>query len=147
MNQRPRSIGLDVGDRRIGIAISDPLGLTSAGLDTLHRKNMKTDLVAVSEIAKRHNAVEFIIGLPANMDGSLGEQAQKVQSFGRKLARLTGLPVIYEDERLTTFTAIQTLTVLGVKTGHNRDLVDKQAAAIILQKYLDRTYHSQPPSA
>ncbi|MBY0549225.1 MAG: Holliday junction resolvase RuvX [Candidatus Obscuribacterales bacterium] len=147
MNQRPRSIGLDVGDKRIGIAISDPLGITSAGLDTLHRKNMQTDLVAIAEFAKRHNAVEFVIGLPANMDGTLGSQAQKVQSFGKKLARLTGLPVIYEDERLSTFTAIHTLTALGVKTGHNRDLVDKQAAAIILQKYLDRTAHTDPPGA
>lgn len=147
MRQRPRCLGLDIGDKRIGIAISDQLGLTAAGLDTYHRSNMANDVKAIAEIAKRHSAVEIIVGLPANMDGTLGEQAAKVQSFGKKLARATGLPIIYEDERLSTFTAIQTLTVLGVKTGHNRDLVDKQAAAVILQKYLDRTYHSQPPIA
>ena len=73
------------------------------------------------------------------MDGSLGEQAQKVQSFGKKRARATGLPIIYEDERLTTISAIRTLTLQGVKTGHRKDLVDKQAAAIILQKHLDRS--------
>lgn len=146
--QRPRCLGLDVGDKRIGIAISDLLGLTAAGLDTYHRSNMQNDVKAICEIAKRHCVVEIIVGLPANMDGSLGEQAQKVQSLGKKLARATGLPIIYEDERLSTFTAIQTLTLLGVKTGHNRDLVDKQAAAIILQKYLDRTFHSPDnPSA
>ena len=144
---RPRCLGLDVGDKRIGIAISDQLGLTAAGLETLHRTNSQNDVKAITEIAKKHSVVEIIVGLPANMDGTLGEQAQKVQSFGKKLARATGLPIIYEDERLSTFTAIQTLTVLGVKTGHNRDLVDKQAAAVILQKYLDRTYHSQPPIA
>lgn len=147
MQTRPRCLGLDVGDKRIGIAISDQLGLTAAGLDTLHRTNSQEDVRKIFEMAKRHGAVEIIIGLPSNMDGSLGEQAQKVQSLGKKLARATGLPIIYEDERLSTFTAIQTLTVLGVKTGHNRDLVDKQAAALILQKYLDRTYHSQSPIA
>ncbi|MBX9722635.1 MAG: Holliday junction resolvase RuvX [Candidatus Obscuribacterales bacterium] len=148
MQQRPRCLGLDVGDKRIGIAISDLLGLTAAGLETLHRSNMANDVRAISEMAKRHGVVQIIVGLPSNMDGSLGEQAQKVQSFGKKLARATGLPIIYEDERLSTFTAIQTLTLLGVKTGHNRDLVDKQAAAVILQKYLDREFHSpEPPIA
>ncbi len=147
MRQRPRCLGLDVGDKRIGIALSDQLGLTAAGIDTLHRTNSQNDVNAIKEIALRHGVVEIILGLPANMDGTLGEQAQKVQSFGKKLARATNLPIIYEDERLSTFTAIQTLTLLGVKTGHNRDLVDKQAAAIILQKYLDRTSHSQPPTA
>ncbi len=147
MRQRPHCLGLDIGDKRIGVAISDQLGLTAAGLETLHRKNIQSDVRAIDELAKRHSVVEIIIGLPANMDGSEGEQAQKVRSFGKKLARVTGLPIIYEDERLSTFTAIQTLTLLGVKTGHNRDLVDKQAAAVILQKYLDRTYHSQPPIA
>lgn len=113
----------------------------------MHRTNMQEDVRKISDMAKRHSVVEIIIGLPANMDGTLGDQAQKVQSLGKKLARATGLPIIYEDERLSTFTAIQTLTVLGVKTGHNKDLIDKQAAALILQKYLDRTYHSQPPIA
>lgn len=147
MRQRPRCLGLDVGDKRIGIALSDQLGLTAAGLETLHRTNTQNDVKFIADLAKRHSAVEIVIGLPANMDGSLGEQAQKVQSFGKKLTRITGLPVIYVDERLSTFTAIQTLTVLGVKTGHNKDLVDKQAAAVILQKYLDDTYHSPPPTA
>lgn len=147
MRQRPRCLGLDVGDKRIGIALSDQLGMTAAGIDTLHRTNINNDVRAIKDVAERHGVVEIIIGLPANMDGTLGEQAQKVQSFGRKLARVTNIPIIYEDERLSTFTAIQTLTLLGVKTGHNRDLVDKQAAAVILQKYLDRNYHSQPPTA
>jgi putative holliday junction resolvase len=147
MRQRPRCLGLDIGDKRIGIALSDQLGLTAAGLETLHRTNTQNDLKVISEIAKRHGVVEIIVGLPANMDGSLGEQAQKVQSFGKKLARVIGLPIIYVDERLSTFTAIQTLTVLGIKTGNNKDLVDKQAAAVILQKYLDDTYHSPPPTA
>ena len=90
-------------------------------------------------------AVELVLGLPLNMDGTSGEQAEKVRSFGRKLAQKTGLPVVYEDERLSTVSAIRTLTLQGVKTGHNKDLVDIQSAAIILQKYLDR--NEPPPSA
>jgi putative Holliday junction resolvase len=138
-------LGLDVGDKRIGVAISDPLGLTAAGLETITRVNIQTDVQTISDIAKRHGVVEIVLGLPMNMDGSIGDQAQKVQSFGKKLARATGLPIIYEDERLSTVSAIRTLTVQGVKTGHKKDLVDMQAAAIILQKYLDRA--EPPPSA
>jgi putative holliday junction resolvase len=145
MSEHPRTLGLDVGDRRIGIAISDPLGITAAGLETITRKNMQIDVATIADIAKRHHVVEIVIGLPMNMDGSEGEQALKVMAFGKKLAQSTGVPVIYEDERLSTISAIRTLTVQGVKTGHNRDLVDRQAAAIILQKFLDRK--EPPPSA
>lgn len=133
----PRIIGLDIGDARIGVAISDPLFMTAAGLECLTRKNMKTDVDRVKEICKRHGAIEIVLGLPLNMDGSSGSQAEKVKSFGRKLARATGLPIIYEDERLSTVSAIRTLTIQGVKTGHRKDLVDMQAAAIILQRFLD----------
>jgi putative Holliday junction resolvase len=131
-------LGLDVGDRRIGVAISDPLGITAAGLDTILRKNIASDVKAITELARRHGAVEIVIGLPKNMDNTIGEQAQKVQAFGAKLARECGLPIVYEDERLSTVSAIRTLTLQGVKTGHEKELVDRQAAAIILQKYLDR---------
>lgn len=142
---KPRLIGLDIGDRRIGIAISDPLGYTAAGLETIERTNRDNDVRRIADLAQRHGAIEIVVGLPYNMDCSTGDQAEKVKSFCKRLARATGLPIIYEDERLTTISAIRTLTVQGVKTGKNRDLVDKQAAAIILQKYLDRK--TPPPSA
>ena len=145
MSQKPRIIGLDIGDKRIGVAISDLLGITAAGLETIDRKNMQQDILQVKQIAERHGAMQIVVGLPLNMDGSTGPQAEKVKSFGRKLARATGLPIVYEDERLTTISAIRTLTLQGVKTGHNRELVDRQAAAIILQKFLDRK--EPPPSA
>jgi len=145
MTAKPRILGLDVGDKRIGIAISDPLRITAAGLEAVHRKNMRTDVALIAQIAERHGAVQLVVGLPLNMDGTSGEQAEKVKSFGRKLARATGLPVVYEDERLSTVSAIRTLTLQGVKTGHNRDLVDIQSAAVILQKFLDE--NEPPPSA
>lgn len=145
MSDKPRLIGLDIGDRRIGIAIADPLGITAAGLETIERQNSKVDVEKVKELAERHGATQIVVGLPLNMDGTSGEQADKVRSFASKLARATGLPIVYEDERLSTVSAIRTLTVQGVDTGKNRDIVDRQAAAIILQKFLDR--RTPPPSA
>jgi len=145
MSGRSRILGLDVGDKRIGIALSDPLGITAGGLETIERVNIEQDVSRIAQIVHRHHAAQIIIGLPLNMDGSSGSQAEKVKSFGRKLARVTGLPLIYEDERLTTISAIRTLTLQGVRTGENKHLVDRQAAAIILQKFLDRNVH--PPSA
>ncbi len=142
---KPRLIGLDVGDKRIGVAISDPLGITAAGLETIHRHNTQADVALVADICRRHGAVEIIIGLPLHMDGTESEQSQKIQAFGKKLARAIGVPIIYEDERLTTISAIRTLTLQGVKTGHNKGLVDMVSAAIILQKYMDR--QSPSPSA
>lgn len=144
MNIKQRVLGLDVGDRRIGVALSDPLGITAGGLETVQRINMEEDVKRIAQLAQRHDVVQIVLGLPLNMDGSSGEQAEKVKSFGRKLARATSLSVIYEDERLSTISAIRTLTIQGVKTGNNKDLVDRQAAAIILQKFLDR---SHPPSS
>jgi putative Holliday junction resolvase len=138
MNIKQRILGLDVGDKRIGVAISDPLGITAGGLETLQRVNMEQDVNKIAQLAQRHDVVQIVVGLPLNMDGSSGSQAEKVKAFGRKLTRATNLAVVYEDERLTTISAIRTLTIQGIKTGNKRDLVDRQAAAIILQKFLDR---------
>lgn len=145
MSEKPRVLGLDVGDKRIGVAISDPLHITAAGLETIVRQDLQLDVDRITQLAHRHHAEKIVIGMPLNMDGSQGEQAAKVMAFGKKLARASGLPIIYEDERLSTISAIRTLTVQGVKTGHNKQLVDMQAAAIILQKHLDRK--EPPPSA
>jgi putative Holliday junction resolvase len=144
MNIKKRMLGLDVGDKRIGIALSDPLGITAGGLETLQRVNIEQDVHKIAQLAERHAVVQIVIGLPLNMDGSSGNQAEKVKAFGRKLARATDLAIIYEDERLSTISAIRTLTIQGVKTGDKKDLVDRQAAAIILQKFLDRNV---PPSS
>jgi putative Holliday junction resolvase len=141
MSEKPRILGLEVGDRRIGVAISDPLHITAAGLETINRQTLEIDVQRIADVVQRHNVKEIVIGMP---DGSEGGQAANVLSFGKKLARATGLPVIYEDERLSTVSAIRTLTVQGVKTGHRKDLEDMQAAAIILQKYIDR---KEPPPA
>jgi len=139
---KPRIMGLDIGDRRIGVAISDLLHITASALETIERKNIQTDLTRITDLARRLGVVEIVVGLPFHMDGSESEQARKIQSFCRKLARESGLPVVYEDERLSTVSAIRMLTLQGIKTGKKKDLVDRVSAAIILQKHLD---HKAPP--
>lgn len=145
MSEHPRVLGLDVGERRIGLAISDPQAVSAAGLETIIRHNLQADVDRIADIAKRHNVIEIIIGLPLNADGTEDEHSMAVMAFGKKLARATGLPIIYEDERLSSVSAIRTFTVPGEKAGHRKDVADMQAAAIILQKYLDR--EEPPPSA
>lgn len=145
MSHKPRIIGLDIGDARIGVAISDPLGTTAAGIEAIKRVNMAQDLEAVKQIAERHGAVEIVLGFPQNMDASDADHVERIRTFGRKLAQATGLPIVYEDERLSTISAIRTLTVQGIKPGKNKGLDDMQSAAIILQKFLDRK--EPPPSA
>jgi putative Holliday junction resolvase len=137
---KPRCLGLDVGDRRIGLAISDPLSMTAAGLETISREHVDVDIDKIADVAKRHHVVEIIIGLPYNLDGTESEHTIKVMSFGRKLARATGLPIIYEDER--NISAVRTFNVQLAQDDENRGKDDRQAAAIILQKYLD---HKEPP--
>jgi putative holliday junction resolvase len=137
MIERARLLALDVGDKRIGVAVSDVTGMLVTPVETIHRKNSKTDIERVLKLAAEHEVAALVIGLPKNMDGTEGEQAAKVKSFAKKLMREARLTVHFEDERLSTFTAIERLVERGVQTGKNRDLVDMEAAAIILQSYLD----------
>jgi putative holliday junction resolvase len=133
-----RILALDVGDKRIGVAVSDPTGLLATPLRTVRRTNMKADVALIAALALEQEVGMVVIGLPANMDGTEGEQAMKTRSFAKQLARVTRLPIEFEDERLSTFSAIEMLVESGIKTGHNRELVDMQAAAVILQSFLDR---------
>ncbi len=138
MTEESRLLALDVGDKRIGVAVSDSSGMLVTPVETVHRKNIKLDVARIAKLAEQHNAAAVVVGLPKNMDGTEGEQAAKVRSFAKKLTRETGLTAHFEDERLSTFTAIERLVERGIKTGTNRDLVDMEAAAIILQSFLDR---------
>jgi putative Holliday junction resolvase len=132
-----RILGLDVGDKRIGVAVSDPTGMLVTPLVTVQRKNMRSDVARLAALAAEQEAEMVVMGLPLNMDGTEGEQARKVRSLAKQLAFATKLPIQYHDERLSTFSAIENLVERGVKTGHNRDLVDMEAAAIILRAFLD----------
>ncbi|PZM77775.1 MAG: Holliday junction resolvase RuvX [Candidatus Melainabacteria bacterium] len=133
-----RLLALDVGDKRIGVAVSDATGMLVTPVETVHRKNSKLDIARICKLVDEHEASAIVVGLPKNMDGTEGEQAAKVKSFAKKLTRETRLEVHFEDERLSTFTATERLVERGIDTGRNRDLVDMEAAAVILQSYLER---------
>ena len=132
-----RIMALDVGDKRIGIAISDALLLTAQARPTLLRKDLKTDIGNLSRIAAENEVHEILVGLPLHMNGQESPQSQKVAQFADELSRSLDLPVVFWDERLTSFAAEQHLEEMGLNWRQRREQVDKVAAMIILQNYLD----------
>jgi len=133
-----RLAALDVGDARIGIAVCDELGLTIRGVGMVRRVGGRRDLDAVAAVVAPYEPTKLIVGLPLNMDGTAGPQAERVKAFAERLAAYLALPVELWDERLTTFEAQQTLRAAGVSRSRRRQLVDQEAAAIILESYLAR---------
>ena len=133
-----RILGLDLGSKNIGIALSDPLKITSQGLTTLKRISRAKDLSQLRELVREHDVREGVVGLPLNMDGSLGPQAEKVTREAERLRSELGIPVILWDERLTTVEAERTLLQADVSRSKRKKVIDKLAAQIILQGYLDR---------
>jgi putative Holliday junction resolvase len=132
-----RSLGLDVGDRLIGVALSDETGALATGLQTLERVGPRKDVKAVAELVRRHGAKEVVVGLPRSLDGSLGPQAQKVLEFMDALQAALPIPVLSWDERFTTAQATRVLIEADVSRRGRKALVDKVAATLILQNYLD----------
>ena len=132
-------IGLDVGDVRIGVAVSDLLGITANPRETYVRKkdDIEADIRYFCEYARTEDADAFVIGLPKNMDGTEGPRAQVTREFGDKLHEASGLPVVYQDERLTTVSAERMLIDADVRREKRKQVIDKVAATIILQSYLD----------
>jgi putative Holliday junction resolvase len=131
-----RSLGLDIGDKRIGVALSDPDGILASPLTVINRRDESRDIEAISDIISQQGVGRIIVGLPYSLDGSLGEQAEKVKAFTRKLASRTQVPLEYRDERLTTVMAGRLKRAAGSKK-RKKAGDDAQAAAIILQGYLD----------
>jgi putative Holliday junction resolvase len=136
-------LGLDIGEKRIGIAVSDALRCTAQGLTVLHRSGMDDDIGAIQELIDASQVSEVVVGLPKNMDGSLGEGAQKVMSFVSKLEESLSIPIVLWDERLTTAEATRVLLQADVSRNKRRKVVDKIAAALILQGYLDSLDHNE----
>lgn len=134
-----RKIALDVGDVRIGVAVSDLLGITANPRETYVRKKGDTnaDIAYFCEYAKREEADAFVLGLPKNMDGAEGDRAVVTRQFGDMLQEASGLPVLYQDERLTTVSAERMLIDADVRREKRKKVIDKVAATIILQSYLD----------
>ncbi|MGB2783644.1 MAG: Holliday junction resolvase RuvX [Atribacterota bacterium] len=133
-----RILGIDSGEKRIGISISDELGITAQGLPTIKSANEIEDLKNIKEIIDQYGVEKIVLGLPINMNGSLGEQAKKAISFAEKLKSSFQLPVELEDERLTTSKAEKFLIETDRSRKKRKKVIDKMSAIIILQSFLDR---------
>ncbi len=132
-----RMLGVDYGDARIGLSVSDELETLASPLVTLKSESMRKNIDAVAKVAAEEKVSRIVIGLPLNMDGSEGARASKTRSFGRVLEKVSGLPVEYFDERLTSVEAEEIMESVGVKKNKRKNLVDRIAAQLILQSYLD----------
>ena len=132
-----RILGLDLGDKTIGVAVSDALGYTAQGLKVIKRQNLANDLKELNKIIADYQIGKIVVGLPRNMDGSIGPQAKKVYRFIELLGAEFGLPIISVDERLTTKAAEAILLEGNLRRAKRKRVIDKIAASIILQGYLD----------
>ena len=144
-----RILGLDFGSRTVGVAVSDGLLLTAQGVETIERKDenkLRKTCARIEELVKEYEVSTIVLGLPKNMNNTEGERVEKTKEFGTMLERRTGLPVAYWDERLTSVAAEQILMESGVRRENRKAVIDKVAAGLILQGYLDwlRTTQSEP---
>jgi len=131
-----RSMGLDIGDRRIGVALSDPGGILASPFTIIERSELRQELEAIADIVKQQEVALVIVGLPRSMDGTIGGQVRKVQDFVQELCRCIDVPVEFRDERLTTVSA-RRLMKSGGRKSRKKVRYDAAAAAIILQGYLE----------
>lgn len=135
-----RVMGLDYGSKTVGVAVSDPLGITAQGVETIHRKaenKLRQTLARIEELAKEYEVETLVLGFPKHMNNTIGDRAEKSLELKEMLERRTGLPVIMWDERLTTVEAERTLIESKVRREDRKKYIDKIAAVFILQGYLD----------
>lgn len=135
---RERILGLDVGARRIGIAVSDPLGITAQGLETLERRNKRSDFAELERVIRQFGVKEIVVGLPLRMSGLEGRQAEKMQVFAEDLRKRFRLPVHLWDERLTSAEANRLLRETQLSIEKRGKAVDRMAAVLILQGWMER---------
>ncbi len=133
----PRILGLDVGSRTIGLAVSDPLGITAQGLPTIRRKNKRYDFEQLKSTIREFGVTELVVGYPLRMDGDAGTQAEKMRDFGEELRRKLGLPVHLWDERLTSAEANRVLRDSEMSIRRRGEVVDRMAAVLILQSWME----------
>ena len=133
-----RTLGLDLGRATIGLALADELLRTARALRTIRRRGGESELAALREVVREYEVGRLVVGLPLNMDGTEGRAARHARAFASRLERALGLPVELFDERLSTFEARDRLRGLGFSWRDMRDKVDAEAAAVILQSWLDR---------
>ncbi len=135
-----RVLGLDYGSKTVGVAVSDPLGLTAQGVEIIRRKSenkQRQTLARIEELIEQYQVETIVLGFPKHMNNTVGDRAEKSLAFAEMLKRRTGLPVVMWDERLTTVEANRTLMEAGVRRENRKEYVDELAAVFILQGYLD----------
>lgn len=132
-----RVLGLDVGDKTIGVAVSDPLGFTAQGIKTIIRTSKKKDIEELREICNKYEVESIVVGLPKNMNGTIGPQGEKVLSFCEYIKLNINIPIKLWDERLTTVAAHRAMLEADLSRAKRKKIVDKIAATYILQGYLD----------
>lgn len=141
-----RIMGLDFGSKTVGVAVSDPLGITAQGLEIIRRKEenkLRRTYARIEELIVEYQVEEIVLGLPKNMNATEGERAELTREFKDSLERRTGLPVTLWDERLTTVAADKAMMEAGIRREQRKDYVDMIAASLILQGYLDRRAQSR----
>ncbi|MEM8804486.1 MAG: Holliday junction resolvase RuvX [Cyanobacteria bacterium P01_G01_bin.38] len=138
MGQFVSALGLDIGTKRIGVAGCDRTGLIATGLTTLEGQSFKSIVAQLQSLVKERQVTVLVVGLPYTLGGEIGAQARQVQKFTRRLSTVLDLPVEYVDERLTSFQAEQMLLAENRAPSRHRPLIDRKAAAIILQQWLDQ---------
>src|SRR5437588_5803039 len=136
-----RVMALDVGDKTIGVAVSDALLLTAQGRSTIQRQNLQQDIGALRQLVEENEVYQIVVGQPLHMDGKESRQSQKVRVFADEIQKQLNIPIVFWDERLTSFAAEQYLEEMGLNWRKRRQHVDKIAAMIILQNYLDSRDH------
>lgn len=133
-----RTLCLDVGDRRIGVAVSDALGITAQGLETYWRtESTKKDVAYILDLLQRYAPCRLLLGLPMNMNGTVGEQGEKVRRFADAIRKEWDGEIVFFDERLTTMTARRVLLDADISRGKQKKVIDKLAAVVILQGYME----------
>ena len=138
-----RIMALDVGSRTIGIACSDALLLTAQGIETIRRTSLEKDFNRLRELISEYEVHELVVGMPKNMNGTKGERAEKTEEFVEKMKAVIDLPVTFWDERLSTVMAERQLIAADVSRKKRKGVIDKMAAVVILQGYLDRLQFSK----
>lgn len=133
-----KKLGIDYGDSRIGIALSDSLNILASGKETYKTHGFNYDIAYIEKFAKDNNVDVVIFGLPINMDGTLGERAEKTKEFAEKFSAKSGIKIEYVDERLTTVESERRLIEIGTRRDKRKEVIDMVAATIILQAYLDK---------
>ena len=137
MSKKISALGLDVGSKRVGVAGCDGLGMMATGLTTIARSSFERDIAQLKSLVEEREVEVLVVGLPYTMDGSVGFQAKQVQKYAQRVALALNLPLEYVDERLTSFQAEQLMLSENISPSQNKALIDRKAAALILQQWLE----------